>query len=288
VIVPAKIPAILAIAGSDPSGGAGAQADIKTFSAFSCYGMAALTAITVQNTQGVRAVQPLASKIVAGQIDAIFADIETDAVKIGMLATPGIAEAVASALTRAKARDIVLDPVLAATRGAALSDTGLAEMIVARLLPLAALVTPNLAEAAALTQSPLARGVDAMAEQAKALAAFGARAVLVKGGHLEGAPVDVLFDRGGVHLFEGKRVATRNTHGAGCALSSAIAARLAHGAPLIEAIRDAKDWLENALAASADWRIGQGAGPPHHFHEPWRVERRRSAGAQRLADLGEP
>lgn len=275
-----KPPAVLAIAGSDPSGGAGAQADIKTFSAFRCYGMAAITAVTVQNTRGVLAVHPLAGEVVAAQVDAIFADIETRAVKIGMLATAAVAAAVAASLARAGARNIVLDPVLAATTGAALSGAGLAETIVARLLPLAALVTPNIAEAAALTGAPLAQSAAAMADQARALVARGAAAALVKGGHLCGEPVDVLFDGRETRLFHGRRIQTRNTHGTGCALSSAIAALLAHGATLAEAIARAKAWLEAALVAADRLEIGGGAGPPHHFQELWREDRRKKRPAR--------
>jgi len=265
-----KIPAVLAIAGSDPSGGAGAQADIKTFSAFRCYGMAAITAITVQNTHGVLAVQPLAPELVAAQIDAVFADAAPAAVKIGMLATREIAEAVAGALERSAARAVVVDPVLAATRGAPLATQGLAEAILSRLLPLAALITPNLAEAAVLTGAPLARGVEEMAAQAHMLVARGARAVLVKGGHLAGEPADVLHDGREVRIFPGRRVETRHTHGTGCALSSAVAAHLAQGANLPEAVADARRWLEDALAAADELAVGRGAGPPHHFFELWR------------------
>jgi len=265
-----RIPNVLSIAGSDPSGGAGGQADIKTFAAFRCYGMAAVTALTVQNTQGVLRVEPVAPELVAAQIDVIFADSEVAAVKIGMLTTAEIAEAVASSLARAGARNIVLDPVLAATRGAGLSGAGLAAAIVARLLPLATLVTPNLGEAATLTQTPLAHDTDAMAEQARALVGLGARAALVTGGHLAGAPFDVLCDDAGIGRFHGQRVETRNVHGTGCALSSAIAAGLAQGETLIDAIAGAKAWLEEALAASDALRVGRGAGPPHHFHRVWR------------------
>lgn len=270
MVANARIPNILSIAGSDPSGGAGVQADLKTFSALRCYGLGVITALTVQNTQGVFLVAPVGPEMVAAQIDAIFADSEVAAVKIGMLATAEIAEAVAVSLTRARARNIVLDPVLAATRGAAMSGAGLEAAIVARLLPLVTLATPNLAEAAALTQTPLARDTDAMAEQARALVAWGARAVLVTGGHLAGAPFDVLCDYAGIGRFHGRRIETRNTHGSGCALSSAIAAGLAQGAPLVDAIAQAKAWLEEALAAADMLRVGRGAGPPHHFHGLWR------------------
>lgn len=267
-----RIPNVLSIAGSDPSGGAGVQADIKTVSALSCYGMAVVTALTVQNTCGVSAIHAVAPDIVAAQIDAIFADIAVDAVKIGMLAEAADADAVAASLTRAKARRVVFDPVLCATQGASLSAPGLLEAA-RRILPLAALVTPNLAEAAAFTGRSEARDAEEMAEQARALVEQGAKAVLVKGGHLEGEPIDVLFDGSQVRLFRGKRIATRHTHGTGCALSSAIAAHLAHGASLDDAITAAKAYLEAALAAADELQVGGGNGPPHHFFALWRETR---------------
>ena len=200
------IPKLLSIAGSDPSGGAGVQADLKTFSALGCYGMAVVTALTAQNTTGVTRVFPIPPDMVAAQIDAIFSDIAVNAVKIGMLAEPAIAEAVAESLRRAGAKNIVLDPVLAATRGAALSEGGLPGAIITRLLPLVDLITPNLAEAAVLTGTGLARDTDEMAAQARALALRGARAALVKGGHLGGEPTDVLFANGALTLLSGRRV----------------------------------------------------------------------------------
>jgi hydroxymethylpyrimidine/phosphomethylpyrimidine kinase len=269
-VADAAIPKLLSIAGSDPSGGAGVQADIKTFSAFRCYGMAAITALTAQNTRGVLRMEPIAPEIVAAQIDAVFADIGVDAVKIGMLATPQIARAVAAALRRAGARNIVLDPVLSASAGAPLGVAGLAQAILDAALPLAALVTPNLAEAAILTGTPPARSLEEMAAQARLLVAGGARAALVKGGHLEGAPSDVLCAEGVIATIPGARVATRNTHGTGCALSSAIAAGLARGRALGPAIEEAKAWLTQALAAGAALDLGAGAGPPHLFWALWR------------------
>lgn len=261
---------LLSIAGSDPSGGAGAQADLKTFAALGCYGMAAITALTVQNTRGVARVEAVAPDLVAAQIDAIFADIAVDAVKIGMLARVGTAQAVAASLRRAGAQRIVVDPVLGATRGAPLAEAGLANAIMAELAPLAALLTPNLTEAAALTGTAPARSVAEMERQAQQLVEAGARAVLVKGGHLEGEPVDALYADGGVTLFPGKRIATPNTHGTGCALSSAIACGLAQGFALTEAIARAKRWLEGGLAAGAKTRPGAGGGPPDHF---WNLTR---------------
>jgi hydroxymethylpyrimidine/phosphomethylpyrimidine kinase len=263
-------PKLLSVAGSDPSGGAGVQADIKTFSAFGCYGMAAITALTAQNTRGVTAAYPVAPEIVAAQIEAVLSDISPDAIKIGMLATPDIAQAVAMTLSHYEARDIVLDPVLVPTQGVSLASSGLEKALVTTLLPLARLVTPNLYEASALTQTPLARNVDEMAEQARLLCEAGARAALVKGGDLDGEPIDVLFEAGERRLFHGRRVPTRNTHGTGCALSSAIACELAKGAPLIDAIAAAKVWLEGALEAADTLRLGEGRGPPNHFYALWR------------------
>ncbi|MGD9539468.1 bifunctional hydroxymethylpyrimidine kinase/phosphomethylpyrimidine kinase [Methylocystis sp.] len=266
----AHIPKLLSIAGSDPSGGAGVQADLKTFSAFGCYGMAAITALTAQNTHGVVAAYPLAPNIVAAQIDAVLSDIRPEAIKIGMLATPDIARAVAETLSRHEARNVVLDPVLVPTQGVSLAAAGLEATLVANLLPLARLATPNLHEASALTQTPLASNADEMAAQARRLCEAGARAVLVTGGDLEGEPIDVLFEAGERRVFRGRRIATRNTHGTGCALSSAIACELAKGAPLLDAIATAKAWLEGALEAAASLRLSEGRGPPHHFYALWR------------------
>lgn len=260
-----RIPRLLSIAGSDPSGGAGAQADIKTFSAFGCYGMAAITALTAQNTRGVTAVWPVAPEAVSAQIAAVMTDIPPDAVKIGMIATPEIAAAVAAALGPA-ARNVVLDPVLIPTQGVSLAAAGLEAALRATLLPLARLVTPNIHEAAALTGTAQAVDVAAMTAQASMLIEAGAKAVLVKGGDLSGEPVDVLVADGETRIFHGRRVETRHTHGTGCALSSAIAAELAKGAGLIDAIATAKPWLEGALAAAEALQLGEGRGPPHHFH----------------------
>ena len=258
-------PKLLSIAGSDPSGGAGLQADLKTFAAFGAYGMAAVTALTVQNTTGVSKVAPVAAALVAAQIDAIFADIAVDAVKIGMLARPSTAKAIALSLQRAGAQNIVLDPVLRATQGADLSAAGLPRAILAHLAPLATLITPNLHEAAILTGTAIARNAQDMEAQARALVEAGARAALVKGGHLDGAPLDVLCIQSGTRVFQGARVETRNAHGTGCALSSAIACLLARGRDLETAIEEAKRWLTQALAAGADMRLGAGAGPPDHL-----------------------
>lgn len=267
-----KIPKLLSIAGSDPSGGAGVQADLKTFSALGCYGMAAITALTVQNTRGVTAVYPVAPDIVAAQIGAVIFDIPPDAIKIGMIATPEIAAAVATALGAAP-HNVVLDPVLVPTQGMSLAAAGLERALIAALLPLARLVTPNIHEAAALTETPQAQSIDEMTAQGRLLIEAGAKAVLVKGGDLSGAPVDVLVADGETRLFQGRRVETRHTHGTGCALSSAIAARLGKGESLIDAVAAAKIWLEGGLDAAETLDLGDGRGPPHHFHALWGLGR---------------
>jgi hydroxymethylpyrimidine/phosphomethylpyrimidine kinase len=266
---------VLSIAGSDPSGGAGIQADLKTFSALGCYGMAALTALTAQNTQGVTGVHLVPPDFVAAQIRAVFDDIRVDAVKIGMIATAGIAQAVAEALT-GYAGPIVLDPVMVAKGGARLLDPEAVAALTDHLLPIATHLTPNLPEAAALLGQPEATDRAAMLRQGEALRALGPAHVLVKGGHLGGAESpDVLVGPEGAAWFEAARTDTPNTHGTGCTLSSALAAELAKGAPIPEAVRRAKDWLGEAIAAAGQLDVGHGHGPTHHFHALWPREDRR-------------
>ncbi len=261
------IPNILSIAGSDPSGGAGIQADIKAISASGGYAMAALTALTAQNTQGVTGVHLVPPGFVAEQIDAVFADVAVHAVKIGMIATAEIAEAVAEVLARRRPAHVVLDPVMVAKGGARLLDPEAVETMRRRLLPLADIVTPNLPEAAALTGLPEARSAAEMPEAAAALRALGARGVLLKGGHLGGeASPDLLLTASGETWLPGARVATRNTHGTGCSLSAALAAELAKGAPPVEAARRAKAFVAASIAAAGRLSVGSGAGPIHHFH----------------------
>jgi hydroxymethylpyrimidine kinase/phosphomethylpyrimidine kinase len=265
------IPNLLTIAGFDPSGGAGVAADLKTFAALGCNGMAAVTALTVQNTCGVRAVHVPPARFAAGQVDAIFEDIQVAAVKIGMLAAGAVAKAVAERLAFHKPRFIVLDPVLTATAGDRLSAPGTAQAIAEHLFPLATLITPNLAEAAALAGRALAPEGEDMRSAAKLLRARGAKAVLITGGDLKGETSDdVLFDGVSFRVFSAPRVATRNTHGTGCTLSSAIAAYLAQGRALEEAIEAAKAYVGGALAAAGDLSAGHGRGPLHHFHQVWR------------------
>ncbi len=266
------IPNVLSIAGSDPSGGAGVQADLKTFSAMGCYGMAALTALTAQNTRGVSGVHVPPASFVAAQIDAIFADVRVDAVKIGMLATGEIVEAVADRLRVHGAQRIVLDPVLVATSGDSLGAPDVVEAMKRRLIPLARVVTPNLPEAARLTGLPEPASLAALEALARATLALGAQAALVKGGHMAGAQApDALADVSGVRVFSAPRVDTRNTHGTGCTLSSAIAARLALGDDLVRAVDAAKRYLTGALAASGRLQVGsgEGHGPVHHFYDLW-------------------
>ena len=261
---------VLSIAGSDPSGGAGIQADLKAFSARGCYGMAVITALTAQNTRGVSAVVPLDPGFVAEQIRMVFADIRVDAVKIGMIANAGIAKAVAEALTPHCGLPIVLDPVMIAKGGASLLDPEAVSALVSQLVPLASLLTPNLPETAVLLGDPEASDRRIMESQAVRLTALGAKAVLVKGGHLANRESpDVLVSNGSVTWFEAERIPTRNTHGTGCSLSSALAAELAKGLEPEEAVMAAKTWLAGAVRHADALAVGSGNGPVHHFHALW-------------------
>jgi hydroxymethylpyrimidine/phosphomethylpyrimidine kinase len=262
-----KVPIALSIAGSDSSGGAGIQADLKTFSALGVYGATAITALTAQNTTGVKGVEPLAAGFVLAQIEAVLADLEVDAVKTGMLASSEIVAAVAGALAERPGLPVVVDPVMVATSGDLLLDPDAVDAVRRLLLPRATLVTPNLPEAARLLDHPVARDEATMAEQGRALVALGTRAVLMKGGHGRGpVAVDVLVTRAGVRRFEAPRIKTRNTHGTGCTLSAAIAALLARGAALEEAIGGAKVYLSEALIRGRDLTIGSGHGPVDHLY----------------------
>lgn len=264
------IPNLLSIAGFDPSGGAGIAADLKTFAAFGCNGMAVVTALTAQNTQGVKALHVPPADFTAAQIDAIFADIDVAGVKIGMLACAEIVERVAERLAVYSPPLIVLDPVLTATSGDSLAASDTAEAIVRHLFPLATLVTPNIPEAARLCGHGIAADQDGMRRAALLLQARGAKAVLVKGGHGEGTTADdLLYANNSFRLFSAPRIATRNTHGTGCTLSSAITAALAQGQELSEAIGAAKAYLSGALAAAGDIAAGHGPGPLNHFYDMW-------------------
>lgn len=263
-------PNILTIAGSDSSGGAGIQADLKTFAALRTYGASAITAVTVQNTRGVRAVHQVPPEIVSGQIAAVFEDIKIAAVKIGMIGNAEAIEAVAASLERVSGVSIVLDPVMVAASGDPLLEPGAEHILKTRLLPLADVLTPNLPEAARLLNADPASDEAAMRDQAEALARFGPKAVLVKGGHGTGdEALDILYDGSAFARFTALRVATKNVHGTGCTLSSAIAALLGRGLALHEAIREAKTYLTSALAEAGRLQVGQGAGPLNHFYALW-------------------
>jgi hydroxymethylpyrimidine/phosphomethylpyrimidine kinase len=258
------------VAGSDPSGGAGVQADLKTFSALGVYGASVITALTAQNTRGVQGIHDVPPEFVSQQIDSVFSDLDVNAVKIGMLSRPVVIEAVATGLDRHGARIVVLDPVMIAASGDPLLVPEAVETLRRVLLPKALLVTPNLPEAAALLGEDTAQTDAAVMGQADRILALGPRAVLIKGGHANGAEsVDVLLDHDGFARFSSPRIDTRNTHGTGCTLSSAIAAGLAKGMALREAVAAAKDYIAAAIAASDTLRIGHGHGPVHHFHGLW-------------------
>lgn len=260
---------VLSIAGSDSGGGAGIQADLKTFSALGCFGMTAITAITAQNTQGVRAIHGVPPEVLRAQIDAVVEDIGVDAVKIGMLATPDIVRVVADAIARHALPHVVLDPVMVATSGDALIEHDTIAALVRELFPLAQVITPNLDEAALLLGRPIDT-VDALERAADELLALGARAVLLKGGHLSGDwVVDLLALPGGEHhRLESARIVTNNGHGTGCTLSSAIAAHLALGEPLVQAVRGARTYILGAIEAGAAVVTGHGHGPLNHGYAP--------------------
>ena len=260
---------VLSIAGSDSGGGAGIQADLKTFAALGCYGMTAITALTAQNTVGVQGIHPVPAAFLKAQLQSVIEDIGVDAVKIGMLHAPEIVEVVAWAIDHYQLKNVVLDPVMVATSGDRLIASDTVQVLVRELFPRAALITPNLDEAALLLQQPItdAQELDAAAQ---ALLAMGAQAVLLKGGHLPGdALVDVLLQPRQPLLRMGSaRIPSRNVHGTGCSLSSAIAAHLALGQGLADAVQAARHFIRAAIAAGAAVKTGQGHGPLNHGHAP--------------------
>jgi hydroxymethylpyrimidine/phosphomethylpyrimidine kinase len=260
---------LLSIAGSDPSGGAGVQADLKTFAALGCYGMAALTALTAQNTRGVVAVHTVPPEFLAAQLEAIFSDIEVHAVKIGMAGTAASIGVIADILRRYKPPHVVLDPVMVSQSGDSLLGPEAVEALKTGLIPLANVITPNIPEAQSLLGGQPSSDQEILA---RAVAGFGCPAVLVKGGHADGdLSTDVLINAGQIHRFDTKRIDTKNNHGTGCTLSSAIACYLALGEALPEAVRQAKAYITGALSASDLLDVGQGAGPVHHFHALWKT-----------------
>ena len=265
---------VLSIAGSDSGGGAGIQADLKTFAALGCYGMTAITALTAQNTVGVQGIHPVPAAFLKAQLQSVVEDIGVDAVKIGMLHAPEIVEVVAWAIDHYRLMNVVLDPVMVATSGDRLIASDTVQVLVRELFPRAALTTPNLDEAALLWQQPIAdaEGLDAATE---ALLAMGAQAVLLKGGHLPGdALVDVLLQPGQPMLrLISTRIPSRNVHGTGCTLSSAIAAHLALGLGLVDAVQAARHFIRAAISEGAAVQTGQGHGPLNHGHAPLAAHR---------------
>jgi hydroxymethylpyrimidine/phosphomethylpyrimidine kinase len=260
-------PIALTIAGSDSSGGAGIQADLKTFAALGVYGASVVTALTAQNTRGVSGIHLVPADFVTAQIDAVFADLDVNAVKIGMVAQLATIDAIAAGLDRWSPKHVVLDPVMVATSGDRLLAADAVEALRTKLIPRASLLTPNLPEAAALLDEPVAESQAAIERQGQRLLALGCPAVLIKGGHGQGAEsTDYLIRGSGSIALAAPRIATENTHGTGCSLSSAIAVCLAKGTDMEAAVRTAKAWVGGAIAAADRLDVGHGHGPIHHFH----------------------
>ncbi|TDB03311.1 bifunctional hydroxymethylpyrimidine kinase/phosphomethylpyrimidine kinase [Halomonas marinisediminis] len=265
-----RIPNALTIAGSDPSGGAGIQADLKTFSALGAYATSVITALTAQNTRGVSGVHPVPADFIAAQLATLLDDVRIDAAKIGMVASLEVAEVIRDTLAQRRPRWVVLDPVMVAKSGDILVDDAGIRAVREVLVPQADLITPNLPEAAVLLDLPAPIDRTGMLAMAPALRELGAGATLLKGGHLRGEECpDLLVTDEAATWIEGARVDTTNLHGTGCTLSSAITAHLARGDTLQEAVASAKRWLGEALAASRRLEVGHGHGPVHHFHAWW-------------------
>ena len=260
------IPKAMTIAGSDSGGGAGIQADLKTFAALGVYGTSVLTAITAQNTVGVAGVHEIPVDMVAAQIEAVISDIGADAVKTGMLSSVEIIETVARELAHFRVDKLVVDPVMVAKSGDRLLREDAVGAMRRSLLPLASVVTPNIPEAETLTDISIESGEDAR-RAADKLVSMGAKAVVIKGGHLAGPPVDLFYDGREFREFSARRIETRNTHGTGCTFASAIAAGLARGMEMVEAVAAAKEYVTEAIRCSLD--LGQGHGPLNHFYKLW-------------------
>ena len=262
---------VLTIAGSDSGGGAGIQADLKTISAIGCYGMSVITALTAQNTRGVTGIHAVPPSFAAEQMAAVFSDIGADAVKIGMLYSAELIEVVAEHLKKYGAKNIVLDPVMVAQSGDKLLLDDAIQAIKDHLMPLADVLTPNIPEARVLLNRDI-NGLEDMRAAAKSLAANGSGCILVKGGHLEeNKSTDLLYiaAENRFLVLEAVRIESRNNHGTGCTLSSAIASYMAKGNDIEKAVREAKTYIQNAIRAGADYTIGKGHGPVHHFFDFW-------------------
>jgi hydroxymethylpyrimidine/phosphomethylpyrimidine kinase len=261
-----RIPTAMTIAGSDSGGGAGIQADLKTFAALGVYGTSTLTAITAQNTLRVTAVHEIPTNIIAAQIEAVITDIGADAVKTGMLSSSAIVEVVAQELKRHRVEALVIDPVMVAKSGDPLLQKEAVEALRSKLVPMAAVVTPNIPEAEVLTGMKIASPED-MRQAAEQIIQMGARGVVVKGGHLEGPATDLFYDGSRFQEFTAPRINTGNTHGTGCTFASAIAAGLARGMSAIDSVAQAKEYVTEAIRRS--FPIGQGHGPLSHFYKLW-------------------
>ena len=262
-----NVPKAMTIAGSDSGGGAGIQADLKTFAALGVYGTVTLTAITAQNTVGVSGVHEIPTDMIVAQMDAVMGDIGADAVKTGMLSSQEIVEVVASQIQRHGIRSLVVDPVMVAKSGDSLLRDDAVDAVRTRLVPLSAVVTPNIPEAEALTGMTI-ESDDDVREAARRIVGMGARSVVVKGGHREGPATDVLYDGSSFREYSAPRIDTVNTHGTGCTFASAVAAGLAQGKSVEEAVGQAKEYVTEAIRAS--FPIGRGHGPLNHFYELWR------------------
>lgn len=268
-----KYPVVLSIAGSDCSGGAGIQADLKTISALGAYAATAITAITVQNTMGVHAIHAIPPEIVKGQIEAVMDDLMPDAIKIGMINDIKIARVIAQAILKYKPEHVVFDPVMVSTSGCKLIDDDAIDVLTKELMPLTDLITPNLNEADVLCSTSICN-LEEMKQAASELLRFGSKAVLLKGGHLKGDDMyDVLqLKEEHIHyIYKGRNIASKNVHGTGCTLSSCIATFLAFGLPMQEAVRHAKNYIEGAIEAGKDIQIGHGNGPLNHLYNPQKM-----------------
>ena len=261
---------VLTIAGSDPSGGAGIQADLKVFSAMKVYGMAVITALTAQNTTGVSKVKALDGDFVAEQIRMVFTDVDVHAVKIGMIANADIASSIADTLLAVCSVPVILDPVMIAKGGSHLLDPDAVQTLRGKLVPIAEIITPNLPEAAALLDCGEATSINEMMDQANMLLALGPKTVYLKGGHLRGSESpDILMTTDHVETLEGIRIDTKNTHGTGCSLSAALAACRGRNFEVIKAAKESKEFISQAITFSDLMNVGQGHGPIHHFHALW-------------------
>ncbi len=262
---------VLTVAGSDSCGGAGIQADLKTFSALGCYGMSVITALTAQNTRTVSRIYPVPPEFVEAQIEAVLTDIDAEAVKTGMLYSAKLIEIVARQLKKYNARNLVIDPVMIAQSGNRLMKQNAIKALQKYLMPIASVITPNLPEASAILNRNI-KGHEDIKMAARELSAYGSNAVLIKGGHSSGKNSnDLLYTAADDHfvLFKGRRINTKNNHGTGCTLSSAIAAFLAKGFDIEEAVNLAKEYTAGAILAGAEFEIGEGRGPVHHFFKYW-------------------